>query len=130
MTRAAALGGRSLPVSAVLLPGTGVAGSLLATGVVSVPCWFREATGLLCPFCGGSRVLGALLHGDLAEAWRLNAVGLVVVLPVLLAVLVAGVRRDLGRGRRVWPAGRRGRAAGVGLGMLLLAWGVLRNLPL
>ena len=41
-------------------------------------CPFFEATGLLCPGCGGTRALAALLRGDFAGAWRLN--GLVVAL--------------------------------------------------
>ncbi len=48
--------------------GGAVLGLALGTGVVRVPCWFRLLTGLDCPFCGGSRALGALLEGDLAGA--------------------------------------------------------------
>jgi hypothetical protein len=44
-------------------------------------CALYETTGLLCPGCGSLRALHQLLHGHLAEAFRLNAL-LVLSLPV------------------------------------------------
>jgi len=41
-------------------------------------CPFHALTGLLCPGCGATRAVAALVHGNLAEAMRWN--GLVVVL--------------------------------------------------
>src|SRR5690349_6936182 len=35
-------------------------------------CTFRQLTGLPCITCGATRASLALLHGDLAAAWRLN----------------------------------------------------------
>ncbi|HXC95186.1 MAG TPA: DUF2752 domain-containing protein [Edaphobacter sp.] len=35
-------------------------------------CPFREIFHLLCPGCGATRALAALLHGQLSEALRLN----------------------------------------------------------
>ena len=37
------------------------------------PCMFHELTGLQCPGCGTTRALHHLLHGDVAGAFRLNA---------------------------------------------------------
>ena len=45
-------------------------------------CLFKVLTGLDCAGCGSQRALYALLHGNLAEAWRMNAL-LVAFLPVL-----------------------------------------------
>ncbi len=50
-------------------------------GKVALPCLLRTLTGLDCPFCGATRMAGALLHGDLAAAVQFNA-------PVLLAGVV------------------------------------------
>jgi hypothetical protein len=37
------------------------------------PCVFHALTGLQCPGCGSTRALHHLLHGDVAGAFRLNA---------------------------------------------------------
>src|SRR5262245_32004982 len=44
-------------------------------------CALHETTGLLCPGCGSLRALHQLLHGNVAEAFRLNAL-LVLSLPL------------------------------------------------
>lgn len=36
-------------------------------------CLFHAVTGLDCPGCGAQRMIHALLHGDVAGAWRANA---------------------------------------------------------
>ncbi|PRY33712.1 DUF2752 domain-containing protein [Umezawaea tangerina] len=46
-------------------------------------CPFNWLTGLDCPACGSTRMVHALLHGDLPAAWHYNAVMLVAGLPVL-----------------------------------------------
>lgn len=43
------------------------------------PCLFRALTGLQCPGCGTTRALHHLLHGDVAGAFRLNAMLFAVV---------------------------------------------------
>ena len=55
----------------------GIAGfSLLAVGVflliVQPPCLIHRVTGYLCPACGTTRMLSALLHLDFAAALQLN----------------------------------------------------------
>lgn len=47
-----------------------------------IPCLFHAATGLLCPGCGTTRSLTALLHGDLPSAFAYNQ--LIYFLPLLL----------------------------------------------
>ena len=37
-----------------------------------LPCPLYTLTGWQCPFCGGQRMLHALLHGNLCEAFVLN----------------------------------------------------------
>jgi hypothetical protein len=41
-------------------------------------CVFHKLTGLQCPGCGTTRALHHLLHGDIAGAFRLNAMLFVV----------------------------------------------------
>jgi hypothetical protein len=71
---------------------------LIATAVVSIlllyffldarkggfpACPFWSVTGLYCPGCGSQRSISALLHGDLWDAMRYNAL-LVATIPILL----------------------------------------------
>jgi hypothetical protein len=77
------------------------------------PCAFNLLTGLLCPGCGGTRALHALLHGDVAAAFAFN--------PILFVAMGTGafvtVRPSLLT--KTWFAWT---AAAV-----LLGWGVIRN---
>ncbi|MDE6338793.1 MAG: DUF2752 domain-containing protein [Muribaculaceae bacterium] len=50
-------------------------------------CMFHTVTGWDCPGCGSQRMLHALLHGNLREAWNYNAF-LLVSLPFILFLLV------------------------------------------
>ena len=55
---------------------------------LGLPCPFRMATGWDCPLCGGTRLGGALLRGDVAAAFDFNPVVLVgLVVSTLLGVL-------------------------------------------
>jgi hypothetical protein len=88
-------------------------------------CQFHAMTGLQCPGCGGLRAMHALLHGHVAEAWRLNAL-FVAALPAALAVV--GWR---------WLCRRRDPSARWKLPLawvwifvaVVIAFGVVRNLP-
>jgi len=69
--------------------------ALYATTGVGLPCPFRALTGWDCPFCGGTRMGDALLHGDIRTAFEFNPLALVGmlimgVLGVLWAVEAAG----------------------------------------
>ena len=55
-------------------------------------CLFHSATGLLCPGCGATRALAALLHGHLFDALRLNAL-VVLLVPLAALYLVLALRR-------------------------------------
>jgi len=80
-------------------------------------------TGLACPACGALRATADLLHGDLAAAWASNPlwVGLVPVLVV--AWCLWALRRRAALASRLPPA-----VGVVGL-VVLVGFGVLRNLP-
>jgi hypothetical protein len=62
--------------------------TLYATTGVGFPCPFRALTGWECPFCGGTRLGSALLHGDVSAAFAYNPVIFVsVVLGVVIGAL-------------------------------------------
>ena len=98
-----------------------------ANGSVFPVCPFHALTGLWCPGCGMTRATYALLHGNVAAAFSAN-----VFLPVLAVLAVAGwltwFLPTIGRRapRLMWrlPVG-----VWLGVGAALLAFGVLRNLP-
>jgi hypothetical protein len=81
-------------------------------------CPFFEATGLLCPGCGGTRALAALLRGDFAGAWRLNAL-VVALLPfaAMLGILRL-CRKEVTMPDRLW----------AGMGLIVAAFTICRNL--
>ena len=57
----------------VLFPVFILIGCLCASGNgLSLPCMFRELTGLYCPGCGSGRSVAAILRGDWGEAFRYN----------------------------------------------------------
>ncbi|HVQ21313.1 MAG TPA: DUF2752 domain-containing protein [Terrimicrobiaceae bacterium] len=54
-------------------------------------CLLRNATGLPCPFCGGTRAAQSLLRGDFSRALYLNAIAFPVVFAVIaVAAVLAG----------------------------------------
>src|SRR5512132_3576466 len=61
--------------------------ALYATTGIGLPCPFRALTGWDCPLCGGTRMGGALLHGDVLAAFGFNPLALVGL--VILGVLGA-----------------------------------------
>lgn len=113
--------------------GLGIA-TLYATTGVGFPCPFRALTGWECPFCGGTRLGAALLHGEVGAAFAFNPV---VFISLVLGVVVGAVWvvEALG-GPRVRPpatwskAARRVRPATwwVWAGVAAALYVVLRNL--
>jgi uncharacterized protein DUF2752 len=87
-------------------------------------CPFNWLTGLDCPACGSTRMVYALLHGDLVAAWHFNAVMLVAGLPMLAWLWFRWFRADR-KGRPTPPVSPR-----VGQSVLVvgLVWAVVRNL--
>jgi hypothetical protein len=88
-------------------------------------CPIEWATGLLCPACGGTRMVYDLMHGDLTAAFHDNAALLLLGLPAA-AYLWVRLLRDGLRGRRYSTSpGPGGTAAILGAAV---AWALVRNL--
>lgn len=88
------------------------------------PCILRTFTGLLCPSCGMTHAVFALCRGDIAAAWRYNALIPLAVLLFLIwyAELLMGC---FGRAKKIIP--RRPVFWFTVLGMVLF-YAVLRNI--
>lgn len=80
--------------------------------------------GVLCPGCGGLRMVYSLLHGDLGAAVHYNALAL-VALPLAVAAWGAWTWRRA-RGRAAVPVPRW---AVTTLVIVAGVWWVARNLP-
>jgi hypothetical protein len=89
-------------------------------------CPFHQYLHLLCPGCGATRALAALLRGHLAEAMHFNAL-ITLLLPFAAAYGIASYRRFLQRSAIRWlqppPA-----AVYAALGVAIV-FTVIRNLP-
>ncbi|MFT5121624.1 MAG: hypothetical protein ACI9TH_002966 [Kiritimatiellia bacterium] len=83
-------------------------------------CLFHKVTGLHCPGCGGLRATHHLLQGEIGTAFAMNGL-LFVLAPMLGWYAVQGLQGKVtGVSRRV----------GIALLILVLAFWVLRNLPM
>jgi len=65
-------------------------------------CPIHRYLGVLCPGCGATRAVAALLHGHLRQALRLNAL-FVLLLPAALAFVAETLRRAVRPGPFRWP---------------------------
>jgi len=94
---------------------------------IGIPCPLHAITGLYCPGCGMFRAAGALLHGDLGQAVRYNA-----LCPVLLPLLFIFTARETIRyiqGALPAPANRLEIAICVGVAGISVLYAIARNLP-
>jgi hypothetical protein len=92
-----------------------------AENSVLPPCLFHLLTHLYCPGCGVTRALHALVHGDIALAFRMNAMAMLAI-PLMPAMLVKSLRPGHSRmdgllDARLWL-------------FLVLTFSLLRNIPL
>ncbi|MEO6500303.1 MAG: DUF2752 domain-containing protein [Jatrophihabitantaceae bacterium] len=87
-------------------------------------CPLHAMTGLWCPFCGSTRASYALIHAQPTAALRDNAL-FVAALPLLALLWWRSVRSPVPRSA-TRPLPRPVFWAGIAL---VLAFGVLRNLP-
>lgn len=96
---------------------------VMPPGTWYLSCPFRAATGWQCPGCGSQRALHELLHLNLREAFRHNAL-FVVALPTALILFLfkQKIKKDHAFGQKIlshllwWLAG-----------FALLLFGILRH---
>lgn len=86
-------------------------------------CPLKQGTGLDCPGCGGLRALHQLTNGNFSAAWQLNPVA-VLLLPLL--GYEASIRLPA---KRRLPSLLQRPLIGFSVVVLLIAFGILRNLP-
>ena len=107
----------------VLAAGVGYAGWVHLTHL-SVPCLFHMVTGLQCPGCGVSRMCLALMRLDITSAWQANPV-LLLLLPLIGGLLAYRAVVYVRRGHV--PTQRWETLVWGGLAVVLLIWGIVRN---
>jgi hypothetical protein len=78
-------------------------------------CMFFRWTGLLCPGCGATRALHALLHGNILAAIRYN----VLFLPMILTAAVLLVKPRWAMNPKIVTP----------IPVIVLLFFILRNLP-
>ena len=83
-------------VGGALVLGAGVAAIWLRLDLPRPICHFREWTGVPCPSCGSSRMIEALLGGDLFEALRWNPLALLMLGSLALWAVTSTLRHLLG----------------------------------
>lgn len=91
-------------------------------------CPINATTGLYCPGCGSGRAIHHIANGRLEAAWNLNPMLLLIGLPLLAVALFSEARLAASGQMRSAPAWLV-RIALIGA-LVLLAWGVVRNLPI
>ena len=90
------------------------------------PCGFRSLTGLYCAGCGTSRAMAALVRGDLLTALRMNALAVIVVVPVFVGLVHNALEAF---GVRLPALPRNHPTLVWAFGIAVLVFWVARNLP-
>lgn len=115
-----------------LLGGAAIFAGALLVGAVDTKggrtlCPFRLATGLDCPLCGGTRATHSFLNAEIGRAFDHNVlVAFLVPVALLIGVLLLW-RGITGRG---WRLPMPSRGVWIALGIITVAFWVLRNLPM
>jgi hypothetical protein len=120
--------GRDVPAQTLIIAALGLAAvPLLALADPSAnpffpPCPFHAVTGWLCPGCGSTRAMHALLHGHLIEALQLNPLAVAAVPFVARHVVKGFFGRTDAVVSHMRPVYIRALAVAIAL------FGILRNL--
>lgn len=93
-------------------------------GAFLPPCPMHKYFGILCPGCGGTRAVVALLHGQFRESVRLNPL-FVILLPFAIWFGAESYRRAVRRREFEWP--HVSAALVYGMAVASFVFAVLRN---
>jgi hypothetical protein len=99
-----------------LVVGAALAALWLRLGLPTPVCLFREWTGIPCPTCGATRMVSALLSGDVVGAAAWNPMLFFALVAVAAWAVVSAVRLALG-----FPVWRVALARRERLGLRLMA---------
>lgn len=126
----------SLPPSSRVLAAGGLVAAMLGSGFVWYfdpttagffpVCPLYSMTGLACPGCGLTRGFHALFHGDLMTALDYNA--LIPIFILIFGFFVISMAMVAVRGRGLVKLTHSPKLL-FGFFVLLIVFGVLRNLP-
>ena len=95
-------------------------------GRIPLPqCPLRLFTGLSCPLCGMQRSLHALLHGHLVEAFSYNYLLVPLILLTIVIIIAHYTHTKALTPIRQLADNRKAQIAAL---IILIAWGVLRNI--
>lgn len=87
-------------------------------------CMVHELTGWNCPGCGSQRMLHAILHGNIAEAWHYNAL-FVILIPILIPMTYLELRKHT---HPKAYAAINSVPVILSIASAIVIWGVVRNL--
>jgi hypothetical protein len=104
----------------VLVVGAGLAAFWLHLGLPTPVCLFREWTGIPCPTCGATRMVAALLSGDVVVAAAWNPMLFLALVAVAGWAVASSVRLAFGL-----PAWRVALARRERVGLRLMACGAV-----
>lgn len=95
---------------------------------IAIPCLFHQVTGWYCPGCGVTRMLLALLQFNFVQAFYANPLLLMLLPDAALLGLNYLYALSLNQRHRAWFY-RVPNWVWLGLIVLMLSFGMLRNLP-
>lgn len=90
-----------------------------------LPCPFHLFTGYECPFCGAQRMLLALLHGNIQEAYSYNPV-LFCLLPFIILYIICGMTQRT-RQSKIYRWCNSNKVI-FSIIALFCVWGIVRNI--
>ena len=97
-------------------------------GGVGLKCPVYELTGLYCPGCGSGRAVYSALHGRFTESFRYNPALYILGIPAA-AVFLHEYLRLIFPKLHLKPV-HISRGVALGAALALLAWMIVRNLPM
>jgi hypothetical protein len=124
---------RALAGPALVAAGACAACAVVAWGNPTEPgnplprCPIKLLLGINCPGCGSLRMIYSLMHGEFGAAVHYNAVALVALPLLVLALVTWTVGRLRGREVRSWQHWRWTPAVTL---VVFTVWFVIRNLPI
>lgn len=97
---------------------------------IGIPCMLHEFTGLYCPGCGLGRSIRCLIAGEWYQAFRYNVLLMPLSIPGTLLLLYTAWQYIKGTSYKEYVIVRIVERAGIPIALILMLYGILRNIPL